>query len=309
MTLFVRSRLPLAAAAIGALLAGPGCVDIVGADIGRFVDRQEKRFATSGSPDVDVSTFDGQIEIRAWDRPGEVLVVIEKRARDKADADTIEVHTEQNGNHVTVDARVPKFEHTFGISWHRSRTAKLIVSVPSSSNIVAKSGDGSIDIERVSGRVDLRSGDGRIQARDLTGDLRAHTGDGSIKLDGMNGALDADTGDGSISVSGKLTSLHARSGDGSVTIHAASGSAATGDWDITTGDGSVTLELPDGFGGELDAHTGDGGIHMQDISVSNVTGQISKHTVRGTLGSGGRAVRVRTGDGTITLRRSLKADR
>ncbi len=97
--------------------------------------------------------------------------------------------------------------------------------------------------------------------------------------------------------------MHARSGDGGVTIHAASGSAPAGDWDITTGDGSVTLELPDGFGGELDAHTGDGTIHMQDITVSNVTGKIAKNTVRGTLGSGGRAVRVRTGDGTITLRR------
>jgi DUF4097 and DUF4098 domain-containing protein YvlB len=308
MTRSTRSRFPLAAAAVAGLLAGPGCVDIIGADIGRFVDRQEKQFATSGSPDVDVSTFDGGIEIRAWDRP-DVLVVIEKRARDKADADTIEVHTEQNGNHVTVDARVPKGERSFGISWHRSRTANLIVSVPSSSNIVAKSGDGSIDVERVTGRVDLRSGDGRIQARDLTGDVRAHTGDGSIKLDGVTGSLDVDTGDGSISVNGKLASLHARSGDGTITIHAASGSAATGDWDITTGDGSVTLELPDGFGGELDAHTGDGRIHVQDITVSNVTGQIAKNTVRGTLGSGGRTVRVRTGDGSITLRRSLNAER
>jgi DUF4097 and DUF4098 domain-containing protein YvlB len=295
---------------MAALLAGPACVDMIGigADSGRFVDRQERRFSTSGSPDVDLSTFDGSIEIRAWDRP-EVLVAIEKRARDKADADTIEVHAEQNGNHVAVDARAPKAERTFGISWHRSRTAKLIVSVPTSSNLTAKSGDGSIDIERISGHVALRSGDGSIKARDLTGDLRAHTGDGSITLDRVNGALDVDTGDGSISATGKFTSLRARSGDGGVTIHAAPGSAATGEWDIMTGDGSVTLELPDGFGGELDAHTGDGGIHIQDLTISNVTGQTAKNTVRGTIGPGGRAVRIRTGDGAITLRRSLNAER
>jgi hypothetical protein len=143
----------------------------------------------------------------------------------------------------------------------------------------------------------------------LTGNLRAHTGDGSIKLDGVNGALDVDTGDGSISANGRFTTLHARSGDGSVTIHAVPGGPATGDWDIVTGDGSVTLELPDGFGGELDAHTGDGAIRLQDLTVSNVTGQTAKNTVRGTLGPGGRAVRVRTGDGTITLRRALNAER
>jgi DUF4097 and DUF4098 domain-containing protein YvlB len=287
---------------IAAMLAGSACVDIVGADMGRFVDRQEKQFSTTGTPDVDLSTFDGAIEIRPWDK-AEVLVVIEKRARNKAEADTIDVHAEQNGNHVRVEAKVPEHDRVFGFAWHASRSARLIVSAPASSNIVAKSGDGSIDIERITGRVDLRSGDGTIRGNSLHGDLRAHTGDGAIKLDDVNGALDVDTGDGSISASGTFTSVHARSGDGGVTIHAATGSAAAADWDIVTGDGSVTLELPDGFSGELDAHTGDGGIRLRDVTVSNATGEMSKHTVRGTLGAGGKTVRLRTGDGSITLRR------
>jgi len=43
---------------------------------------------------------------------------------------------------------------------------------------------------------------------------------------------------------------------------------------------------------------------MRDITVSNVSGEMRKHTVRGRLGAGGKAVRVRTGDGSITLKRS-----
>jgi DUF4097 and DUF4098 domain-containing protein YvlB len=138
--------------------------------------------------------------------------------------------------------------------------------------------------------------------------VRAHTGDGSIKLEGINGALDVDTGDGSITASGKMTSVRARSGDGSVTIHADAGSAPEADWDISTGDGSVTLELPDDFNGELDAHTGDGGIRINDVTLSNVSGKIGRNNVRGRLGSGGRNVRVRTGDGSITLRKVLSAE-
>ena len=76
------------------------------------------------------------------------------------------------------------------------------------------------------------------------------------------------------------------------------------DWDITTGDGSVALELPDGFNGELDAHTGDGSIRMNDITVSNVSGTITRNNVRGRLGAGGRSVRVRTGDGSISCARA-----
>jgi DUF4097 and DUF4098 domain-containing protein YvlB len=296
----------MAASALTTLLAGPGCIDLVGADMSKYVEREEKRFSTTGTPDVTLSTFDGSIEIRAWDKP-EVEVIVEKRASSKEAAQEIEIHTEQNGNQVTVDVKAPRMT---GFALHFSRSAKLIVSMPASSNVTAKSGDGAIDLTRITGQLDLRTGDGSIRGRELSGDVKAHTGDGTITLEGVNGTLDVDTGDGSVTASGRFSSVQARTGDGSVRIHAESGSSPTADWDVRTGDGSVTLELPDGFNGELDAHTGDGGIRMNDITLSNVTGTFGKNTVRGRLGSGGRAIRVRTGDGSINLKHSsqMKAE-
>jgi DUF4097 and DUF4098 domain-containing protein YvlB len=286
MTLSVRPLKGLALpAALAVVLAGPGCVDIVGADLNNYVERDEKHFTVSGKPDVVLATFDGSIEIRPWDK-AEVQVAVEKRGRDKDDVAAIEVHAEQNGDHVEVSVTQPKRDHAgFNLHFH-NRSAKLIVSVPAAADVSARSGDGSIDIERVAGHVQLRSGDGSIRGRMLGGDVEANTGDGSIKLDGA------------------LTGLRVRTGDGSVTIRAESGSSPSADWDIVTGDGSVTLEVPDGFGAELDAHTGDGGIHMRDLTLSNVTGTIGKSSVRGRLGAGGKNVRVRTGDGSITLKRS-----
>lgn len=294
-------RLGLLTGAAVVLVTAGACVDIVGADLPRYVEREEKHFTVTGKADVSLATFDGAIEIRPWDR-SEVQVVVEKRALNKESADTIEVQTQQDANHIVVDVKVPRHE---GFGMHFShRSAKLIVSVPAVSNVIAKSNDGSIDIEGITGQVDLRSGDGSIRGRRLSGEVMAHTGDGSIRLDGVKGSLRVDTGDGSITAEGAFTSVRARSGDGSVRIAAEPGSASTGDWDISTGDGSVTLALPDGFSAEIDAHTGDGGIHMQDLSLTNVTGRIAKNTVRGRLGAGGSTVRVRTGDGSITLKRS-----
>ena len=131
-----------------------------------------------------------------------------------------------------------------------------------------------------------------------------HTGDGSIELDDVTGNVDTDTdtGDGSILVAGKLTSVRARSGDGRIAIRAEPGSTTGGDWDIHTGDGSITIDLPDPFGGELDAHTGDGGIQLRNLTLSGVSGELDRHNMRGRLGSGGKTVRVRTGDGSITIR-------
>jgi len=286
-------------AVLAAIVAGPACIEMVGAP--QYTEREEKRFTVSGKPDVSLSTFDGSIEIRPSDRQ-EVAVTIEKQAHDKEAASRIEVRAEQNGNRIVVDVRLPKTQHVFG--FHESAGARLIVSLPAASNIEAHSGDGSIDIERITGTLDLRSGDGSINGRSLGGSVKAHTGDGSIKLSDVNGALDVDTGDGGITAAGKFTSVRAHSGDGHVTIRAIDGSSASEEWSITTGDGSVVLEVPDGFGAELDAHTGDGAIEVRDVSLSNVTGRISRSTVRGRLGNGGSLVRVRTGDGSITLRRS-----
>lgn len=261
-------------------LLGSGCIDLVGADMGRYVEREEKRFTVSGRPELVVSTFDGAIEVRPWDRP-DVEVVVEKHAGTRESAASMTVQAQQNGNTITVDVRAP---HASGFSFHMGRSAKLIVSMPAAGDLTARSGDGSIDVERIAGKIDLHSGDGSIRARSLNGDVSVTSGDGSIQIDGV------------------FSALRAHTGDGRITIVAADGARASKDWDITTGDGSVTLELPHAFGAELDAHTGDGSIHLEDITVANVTGRLDKRSLKGRIGEGGAALRVRTGDGSITLR-------
>jgi DUF4097 and DUF4098 domain-containing protein YvlB len=266
--------------ALAFAVASSACIDLVGADTARYVEREEKRFSVSGRPEVVVSTFDGAIEVRPWDRT-DVEVVVEKRAGSKESAASITIDAQQSGNRVTVDVRAP---HTGGFSFHTSRSAKLIVSIPSESDLSARSGDGSIDVERISGKIDLHSGDGSIKARSLGGDVNLTTGDGSVRVDGA------------------FNSLRTHTGDGSVTVVAADGARAAQDWDIDTGDGSVTVELPKAFAAELDAHTGDGRIHLDGLTVSDVTGQIGRNNLKGRLGGGGGRLRIRTGDGSITLR-------
>lgn len=273
-----------AAFAITALLASSGCVDMVANMDGDFkvTERDEKHFTTSSKPEVSLSTFDGPIEVRPWDKT-EVSVVIEKRGPSKESLADLVIDARQDGNRVTVEVKHPKHG---GWNFGMSANAKLIVSLPATADVSARSGDGSIDVERIAGRVELRSGDGSIRARDLSGEVTVSTGDGSIVLDG------------------RFATLKAHTGDGSVRISAARGSDPAGDWEVTTGDGSITLEIPGGFNSEIDAHTGDGRVRVEDVEVSNVAGELRKNSLKGRIGSGGRLVRLRTGDGSITLRRS-----
>lgn len=300
---------PACLAVVGLLAAGAaGCVVRVDSDGFRL--REEKRFTTKGRPTVQLGTFDGGIVIRGWDRD-EVSVEVEKRGRDKAAAEAIEVVAEQKGDAIHVEARKKDLaeDRSYHIGWNGfSRSAKLIVSVPTDSNLIVRTGDGSIRVDHVNGKVELRSADGSVTGRDLTGDLVAHTEDGSIRLEGVDGKCDLASDDGSIVVQGRLDALRVSTEDGSVTVRANAGSKIARDWNLSTGDGALVLYVSDGLGADLDAETRDGSVKLDSGLAFSREGDHSRSTVRGRLGAGGPRLVMRTGDGSIRLRRMPGGD-
>lgn len=93
------------------------------------------------------------------------------------------METKQDGDRIEVEVKKPAHEVVFFGVGRMSPTAKLIVTMPRDGNVFAKSGDGSIRIEHVHGRLELRTGDGSIRATDIAGQLTLATGDGSVTLE------------------------------------------------------------------------------------------------------------------------------
>jgi DUF4097 and DUF4098 domain-containing protein YvlB len=292
------SRISAAVAVAGLAFATAGCTITVNSH--SEIAREEKKFAVDGRADLRLATFDGSIEIQSWDRP-HVLVEIEKRGPTKESIDALQVIAEQKGNLIDLEVKAPRTESYTGIGLHRTATARLIVNVPRETDIRARSGDGSIKVDRVSGRIDLHTGDGSIRVADVAGDLTLDTGDGSITVEGAEGRLVVDTGDGSVDVTGKLEWVKLHTGDGSIVYRVEPGTKMTGPWEVTTGDGSVSVYLPPDFDADLDAHTGDGTIR-NDLAVERNGDKEDRRTVRARIGSGGQLLRIRTGDGTIRVR-------
>ena len=88
-----------------------------------------------------------------------------------------------------------------------------------------------------------------------------------------------------------------------VTIRAEPGSAVTEAWAIRTGDGSVSIDVPETLGANLDARTSDGRVRVDGLSVTSLV-EAERDSLRGTLGAGGQAMTIRSGSGTrSTLRR------
>ena len=114
-----------------------------------LTEREAKSCKESGRPDVTLITFDGSIDVRSWDR-NEVAVTIERRAPTAEEARRLEVRTEQNGDRVHVEVVRPKGSD---VHWGMGPSASLKVTLPRASNVDAHSGDGSIRVDDVSGRV------------------------------------------------------------------------------------------------------------------------------------------------------------
>ncbi|MCX6545406.1 MAG: DUF4097 family beta strand repeat-containing protein [Acidobacteria bacterium] len=285
--------------AMAATLAG--CDIRIGA--ARFSAREEKKFTVTGSPQVELTTFDGSIEVRGWDKP-EVLVEVEKRGDNQAAVDKIQVKTTQTGNTITVD--IPKVASATHFTFGQSPSASLVVTVPTQSVLKLDSGDGSVTIKRVNGKINIRTGDGSVRITESKGDLFVRTGDGSIQAAEIDGHVDVETRDGSISIEGTLRGVRADSGDGSIKLTARKGSTMDADWVATTNDGSIDMRVSDGFGAEVDAESGDGRVRIDNLAgQSDRRAQGESHdrsSARGRIGDGGKLLKLRTGAGSISLK-------
>jgi len=239
-------------------------------------DQWSKSFTVGAAPELRIETSDANVTLRAAN-----ISTIEAKVYTsgwRIGPGDVHVTEHQTGDRVEIDVKVPTLHFNLGNRW-----VKIEVQVPNAT------------------KADVHTGDGNIRADGLHGPARLVTHDGNIDGEGFDGALDASSGDGNIRVRGRFTALNLRSGDGNIDAEVAAGSHMATGWMVHTGDGGVTLRLPDGFAANLDAHTGDGHITV-DLPLAT-EGGIHEDSVNGKLNGGGPVLTVRTGDGSVHLAR------
>jgi DUF4097 and DUF4098 domain-containing protein YvlB len=248
-------------------------------------DEWSKTYTLTGKPNLRVDTSDANIHVSTWDQ--NTIEAKVTTTRYKIGDDGIRIEEHQTGDEVEIDVRYPH-THGFGITvdWgnHGSHRVDIEIRMPHE------------------GRVDLRTGDGKIELGNFKGEMQLRSGDGSQELDSVDGKLRALTGDGHIRANGRFDELDLKTGDGRVEARATAGSALATGWRLESGDGTVTLEVPENLAADVELHTGDGHIDL-DVPVTT-EGKIREGEVRGKLNGGGNLLMIHTGDGSIRLRKS-----
>ncbi|HKN65335.1 MAG TPA: hypothetical protein VJW73_03615, partial [Gemmatimonadaceae bacterium] len=77
--------------------------------------------------------------------------------------------------------------------------------------------------------------------------------------------------------------------------------SASGDMEFRSGSGAVRVTLPADFNGDIDASTGNGELRT-DFAI-RLVGRLDPQHMRGTIGTGGRLLRLSTGNGRLEIRK------
>jgi len=325
-------RTAWAAAAAAAILAMSGCVELEAAAEGTF----QRTLTVTGAPDLDISTGSGSVEVRPG-AEGRVEITGHIRASEGWSAGPLSA--EERVRRIEAEPPIQQAGSVIRIGQftddrlRKGVSISYVLRVPASARVKSRTGSGSQDIEGVGGAVDVESGSGSVTLERLGGSARGSTGSGSIEANGIAGSLTASTGSGSIRASGVNGAIQVRTGSGGIDVEqtgrgdvdAESGSGSVrlrgirggvrastgsggieiqgdpaGEWRLSASSGSVNVTLPAGRGFELDATTGSG--HIDVGPPITLSGSVDRRRLRGTVGSGGPLLHVRTGSGGVYIR-------
>ena len=292
-----------------------------------------KAYTVSGRAQVRVDTNDGAVRVTTGDsQQVEFRVLYQGFELNK----NLLVDSRQDGDSVQISARVAvrwgwslrKMQHSLQIEVRAPKNADFQIDTGDGSvetqridgRLKVHTGDGSVRAQAVTGSVDIQTGDGGITLEGANGDIRVRTGDGTIMVQGahgdiqlhtgdgriegrhLDGKLDASSGDGHINIDGRLDVLNIKTGDGSINARLLPGSKVAYGWNIRTSDGSVDVVVPADLQANIEATTRDGRISL-GIPVT-VEGGMSNSQVRGKMNGGGQPFIIQTADGSIRLSKS-----
>ena len=233
----------------------------------RVTAKETKSFTVGNAPRITLSTFDGQVTVRGWDKP-EVSYTATKGAADEEALKQIRIESQQQGDGISISTI-----NTEDVNGH----VNFDLYVPRQSTLHVSSGDGALNLDGVTGQITLRSGDGPIEVANGGGQLQVNTGDGVIRVIKFDGQVDARTGDGAIALDGNFNAVSARTGDGTISLTVPAGSSFT-----------IETNSMEDLGNE-------GFVVNEDITPS-------PRLKRWRIGNGGKVFILKTGEGKILLR-------
>lgn len=205
--------------------------------------------------------------------------------------DSIHVQKGKSGDILEIEIQIPR-------RCSRRAVAHIEVLVPRATKVASSSTNGKICIEGLERSIRARSSNGSIAIREVNGDIDVTTANAKVACRGTRGQLHARSSNGKIEVGGHTGSIDAATSNG--VIKATVDILGEEGVQLATSNGRIVLELPEDSDADVDMQVENGHIRNDlEFAESSTEGE---GRVRGRIGKGGIPIRLRTSNGTISLR-------
>jgi hypothetical protein len=249
----------------------------------------DKTYDVSPGTRFEIINRDGGIDISGWNQDRIKIHAVKKtRWGGKLTNVAIEVSPGADFKIETIHVvKNPKVS----VSYDIKVPFKAIVQKVRTSN-------GAIDLEGTHGDTGIHTSNGTIEVEGAEGDIDANTSNGSIEIEDVKGYVSARTSNGSISVEETTGIVEIETSNG--TIDAEVRGVGENGTRLRTSNGAIEVEIDARLNVDLEAKTSNGKITVEGLDV--VVREISKTSLRGKLGTGGKKISCRTSNGAVKLR-------
>lgn len=247
---------------------------------------------------MSIHNANGRTRVYGEDRD-DIEISVEKHARAESTAaadallEEIEVLSEElTGGGLEVEVVAPS-------RWKRHGSANLEVRVPRDVEVSVVAANGRVCMEGLRSAVHARSSNGAVTISDVVGDVEVYTSNAKVKCSCTCGRLKARSSNSKIQLDDHSGSVDASTSNG--VIHAVLSDIGPEGILLATSNGRIMLELPDGVDGDIDVRV-DNGLIRNSLPVEQAPSDERTGRLRGRLGKGGCPIRLRTSNGTVSLR-------
>lgn len=245
---------------------------------------------------VRIKNANGRIGVRGEDR-GDVQLEVTRRARAESReaaerlAEAIRVVHSGAPDTLELEVEVPR-------KWNRRGHANLDVRVPRGTRIECDAVNGKLAVCGLRAPLRARSSNGSVSVHDVMGDVEVFTSNAKVSCDCTCGRLVARSSNGKIELVEHRGSVDASTSNG--LIHATLEDVGDEGILLATSNGRIVLELPDEVDADVDVRV-DNGMIRTDRSLANQPREVPGR-LRGTLGLGGIPIKIRTSNGSVSIR-------
>lgn len=279
-------------------------------------EKIEEVYSLDRDGKVYLDNVSGNIVVKSWKKK-EIKILARKVSEKEESLDKVNIEINQTNGNIRINT---KYENTWGLSKSANVSVHYDLLVPDRAQIRLKSvsGDieafnigGPVDLETVSGKINLaeagmgakcKSVSGSVYAEKITGDTELNSTSGKVHAKDIKGSVEAHSVSGSVVLEmvSKAEEIEAESISGNIKMQGEL--SPGGNYEFKTISGGVRLELPSKSNFELEASTMSGSLHCDfDIEIS---GKMLRKKMEGVAGKGGAILKISTLSGGIKINKN-----